>query len=136
MLRPARAFLLIGIAGLTACASAPRTASEPEVTVRRADRNLITADEIATSGAITARQAVERLRPHMLSRQSVTSIRGGNADQLQVYIDNQRHGGIDQLANIQAPEIQEIRYMSGVDATNRYGTGHSAGVILVIRKRR
>jgi type IV pilus biogenesis protein CpaD/CtpE len=137
MHRTMKPFLLVMVtAALSGCASAPQDTANPDVNVRRADRNLITADEIAGSGAITAQQAIERLRPHMLGGRATGSIRQGNQDQLHVYVDNQRFGGVDNLQSMQASEIHEIRYLSGVDATNRFGTGHSLGAILITRKRR
>jgi hypothetical protein len=118
---------------LPACSSAPREQGSPEVAVRRSERNLITADEIAASGAVTAWQAVERLRPHMLQIRGTSGL--GSRDQLAVYLDGQRAGDESTLTSIQAHEVSQIRFLSGSEATNRYGTGHSLGAIVVTRKK-
>jgi len=44
-------------------------------------------------------------------------------------------GELITLQNIPVAEIAEIRYISGPDATTRWGTGVLGGVIEVIRKR-
>ena len=31
-------------------------------------------------------------------------------------------------------DVKEIQWLSGTDATQRYGTGHGSGAIIVIRK--
>jgi type IV pilus biogenesis protein CpaD/CtpE len=136
MNRHLRTLLLVGVASVLAGCASGSQARDPDVTVRRSDRNVITADEIEQSGAVTAQQAVERLRPHMLQVRSGASVMSGNRDELQIYVDNIRMGGREILASLQAHEIREIRYMSAVDATNRYGTGHSHGAILITRKSR
>jgi outer membrane cobalamin receptor len=52
-----------------------------------------------------------------------------------VYVDNVRFGDLETLQSIPITGIAEIRYMSGPDATTRWGTGVLGGVIEVIRKR-
>jgi outer membrane cobalamin receptor len=49
-------------------------------------------------------------------------------------VDNIRYGDLEVLRDIPINEILEIRYWSGPEATNRWGTGVVAGVIEVIRK--
>jgi hypothetical protein len=51
-----------------------------------------------------------------------------------VYMDNVRYGDLEVLRDIPVNEILEIRYWSGPEATNRWGTGVVAGVIEVIKK--
>ena len=43
-------------------------------------------------------------------------------------------GGPDMLQQIPITEFKEIRYLSATDATQRFGTGHTAGAIIVTRK--
>jgi opacity protein-like surface antigen len=47
-------------------------------------------------------------------------------------VNNTSRGNIDGLANIPVALIEEIRYISPNEATSRWGTGHTAGVIEVI----
>ena len=51
-----------------------------------------------------------------------------------VYVDQTRMGGPNTLAQIPITDVKEIQHLSGTDATQRYGTGHGSGVIIVIRK--
>jgi hypothetical protein len=51
-----------------------------------------------------------------------------------VYVDQTRMGGPSTLAQIPITDVKEIQYLSATDATQRYGTGHGAGAIIVIRK--
>ncbi len=48
-----------------------------------------------------------------------------------VYLDGMRTGGVPVLRNIDANNVREIRYVPARDATTKYGTGHSQGVIEV-----
>jgi hypothetical protein len=96
---------------------------------------VITSDELASRSALTARQVIEQLRPQMLRVRGTTTL--GNAqttDVIWVYFDGTKMGTLEVLNSIGAHEIREIRYLSPSEATNRYGTGHVQGVILVTRK--
>ena len=46
-------------------------------------------------------------------------------------MDGSRRGSSADLSSMMAPEIEQMEYMSASDATNRYGTGHAGGAILV-----
>lgn len=91
-------------------------------------RNLITAEEIQESGALTAYEAIRILRPRFLRpgrfnvKQSAYPV---------VYVDDLRLGGIDELRRIRSGDVHTILYLSGPDATTRFGTGHSGGALLV-----
>ena len=47
------------------------------------------------------------------------------------YVDGVKQQELDDLRNIRADEIVEIRFVEGTDASGRYGAGHEAGAILV-----
>lgn len=107
--------------------------------------NLITAEEIAALGGTvpTALGIVQRLRPAMLRVRSGSASRadGGSstmdasANEIQVYLDNQRIGGSRALEEVLLSQILEIRYLNASDATTLFGTNNMAGVIQVIGKR-
>ena len=139
--------LLLGatVFGALACASSGRStqAGEPQTTavsspgtVRpRKDPNVISADELASRSTLTARQAIEQLRPQFLRTRGTTTL--GNAqtgDVIWVYLDGTRMGTLEVLNSLSVHEIREIRYLNPSEATNRYGTGHVQGAILVTRK--
>ena len=49
-------------------------------------------------------------------------------------MNGQRYGGPESLKQFQAMAIKELRYISASEATNRFGTGHNSGAILVRTK--
>jgi hypothetical protein len=137
--------LLVGVALASAagCASSGTAgqAGEAQTSVvsspgrPRKDPNVITEAELSARSALTARQVIEQLRPQFLRVRGTTTL--GNAqtsDVVWVYFDGTRMGTVEVLNNIGAHEIREIRYLSPSEATNRYGTGHVQGAILVTRK--
>jgi hypothetical protein len=138
--------LLIGaaLAGVAGCASSGTAgqAGEPQTTTvsapvprQRKDPNVITEAELASRPTLTARQAIEQLRPQFLRTRGTTTL--GNAqtaDVIWVYVDGTRMGTLEVLNNIGVHEIREIRYLNPSEATNRYGTGHVQGAILITRK--
>ncbi|MGH7561460.1 MAG: hypothetical protein ACRENB_10615 [Gemmatimonadales bacterium] len=48
-----------------------------------------------------------------------------------LYIDEVKQERVDELENIRAGQIFEIRYLTGTLASGRYGAGHEAGAILL-----
>ncbi len=107
--------------------------------------NLISEEEIAALGGTiqTAYGIVQRLRPAMLRvRSGSTSSQSGgsstmdaSANEIVVYLDNQKMGGVRALDEITLSQIKEIKYLSASDATTLFGTGNMAGAIQVIGKR-
>ena len=94
------------------------------------DPNVITRDQIESLSVSTAMDAVRRLKPNWLRSRAA---RG--TDELVVYVDAARRGGTQSLGYISVEVIEEIRYLSGPDATTRLGTGHRGGVILIQTRR-
>jgi len=99
-------------------------------TVRR-QANIITEEELAKSTARNGLQAVQMLRPDWLRGRGATSIRETSPAQVVVYVNEQRLGGPEQLEGISVSAIKSLRHMSASEATNRWGTGHTGGVISV-----
>lgn len=98
---------------------------------RRGSSDVLTRDEIVASSAATAYDAVRQLRPNFMRSRGQSSIQSPGAAMPVVYVDNIARGGLDALRDIRAGDVAEIRYVSASDATTRYGTGHSGGVIEV-----
>lgn len=126
-----------------ACASSPAGGAEAtqqssQASQRsrpRGSRDRITADELATIDVQNALDAVRRLRPNFLQTHggATSSITQGSQDVV-VYVDQTRMGGPSALAQIPINDVKEIQYLNGTDATQRFGTGHGSGAIIVIRK--
>ena len=95
------------------------------------DPQLITADEIVSSRATTAYDAIQRLRANYLTARGETSFLVPSSPYPNVYVDGLRFGSIEALRGIPAEEIRTIRLYRSWDATTRYGNGNASGVIAV-----
>jgi hypothetical protein len=98
----------------------------------RSDR--ITREQLAEMPSFTAYEVVQRFHPTWLRARGSTSFGGGPAPVI-VYVDQVRAGGVNELRNLRASEIEEIRYLDASDATLRFGTDHGGGAILVETRR-
>lgn len=105
----------------------------------RGSLNLITGAEIEAAGndVVSAYELVLRLRPGMMRprNQTAGNTSEGNAFGVIAFADDIRLGDLEQLRTIMRGTVREIRYISATDATTRWGTGHSNGVVQVITKR-
>lgn len=128
-----RWFMVIGMLALASTASAQDQAPKREKP-KSGGANLITQAEIEYAQVSNAFDAIQRLRPRMLQKRMGPATDRGEAAEIVVYVDGARYGFLDQLSNIPAEKIKEIRYLNPADATTRYGTGHTEGVILVTSK--
>jgi hypothetical protein len=126
--------------------AAPQAAAPPSTqstALPRGRANLISEAEItavAGSNLNTAMQVIQRLRPAMLRFRAATTTNTdpstvGASDNVVVYLDSQRMGGLQALGEIMLSQIREIRYLSPSDATTVFGTGHPAGAIQVVGRR-
>lgn len=105
--------------------------------------NLITEEEIAALGGTvpTAYGIVQRLRPAMFrvrsggASNSSDGTQDVSANEIQVYLDNQKMGGVRALEDITLAQIKEIRYLTASDATTLFGTNNAAGAIQIVGKR-
>jgi hypothetical protein len=113
---------------LGACASASGNGSDgPEV---RRDRNRIALEELQGEPSGTAFNAVQHLRPAWL-RGRPTSLGGTTITSPRVFVNGSDYGTAESLRSIDIESVSEMEYMSGQDATTRYGTGYPLGIILV-----
>ena len=97
-------------------------------------RDLITREDIERTHAVTALDAVERLRGSWLRRRGTTQLPGSGQftePEIQVYLDDQRLGTVDNLARIEIAVVQYIRFYGPADASARWGLNHGAGAIQV-----
>ena len=124
-----------GGAPVAAPAAAPAAPARPP----RGSSNLISSAEIeaAAPDIQNAYQLVERLRPMMLRPRNLTggSVGAGTVFGVVAYVEEVRLGDTEALATVMRATVREIRYIGATDATTRWGTGHSNGVIQVVLKR-
>lgn len=131
-LRPSAALVLAaaalgaGLTGMTACASSGAGA----IPGRRSD--VLTAEEMATSPARDALEAVRQLRPTWLRTHGSQSFGEGDPPVPMVYVSRQQYGTADSLRDFRVEHVRELRYLSPTEATTVYGTGHRGGVIEVV----
>ena len=98
------------------------------------DRDTITEEEIASSSAVNAYEAVQRLRGNFLSNRGKTTILGKSSAMPIVYLDGVRYGEVQSLRNISASQVQAIRLYRAYDAQQKYGNDVMGGVIEVTTK--
>lgn len=111
---------------LLACAATQGQGTGP----RRSSR-VLTADEIAEVVVLTAYDAVQQYRIHWLhSRASPTFLNPDGSPPV-LYLDGIRMDDISELGRIRAEVVERMEYLSPTDATNRFGTNHNGGAILV-----
>jgi hypothetical protein len=116
------------VAVALACGSTPTRTTQP-----RADRKLLTVEEIAKTGSTDAFTAVQALRPHWLTKRGVSSV--NLRETIKVYLDGNLMGGPEFLRQISTNSISSIRHLDGLEATQRYGLDHGVGAILVFTRR-
>lgn len=94
----------------------------------RSSSNVLTRQEISVSpySSTNAYEAVEKLRPTFLRPRTTSS---GPGILPELFVDGVRKGSIELLKSIASSEIAEIRYVSVIDATTRYGMNVPAGVL-------
>jgi hypothetical protein len=93
--------------------------------------NAITREMIDNPSSQNAFTIVQRFRPRWLSPRTQGTISNPEPSFAQVYVDDVRFGPIDTLYRIDGTQIERIEFMSGLDATTRFGVGHDGGAIMV-----
>jgi hypothetical protein len=125
ILRKSMAVLLT--ASLVACASNTATVDAP-----RGNPRVITLEQIQTNNATNALDLVRSLRPSWLQKRGQQSI--NFEGDIVVYFDHIRFGGPEALRSIPISGLARIEYFDAAAATQRWGTGHTHGVIAVFTR--
>jgi len=120
---------------LAGCASSAGKSEQSATAAPRRDSNVITAEELAAIPQGDVYSAVQQLRPTFLQTRGITSPGVGSAPEvLNVYVNGVRAGDVNALRQMQVIDVKEVRRLSASEATQRFGTGHTMGAILVTRK--
>jgi hypothetical protein len=98
------------------------------------DRSVLSQVELEEFPSSTVYDVIERRRPEWLRSRGTFSLRRPDSGFPVVYINDVREGDLRALRSLQALSIMEIRYFSGPQATQRWGTGVPGGVIAVTTK--
>lgn len=105
-----------------------------------ANRDVITYEEIAESTATNVYRLIESVRPNWLQKRGAMTVSTVEDDdgaaledpEIVVYLDGSRLGSTADLETVSTAEITSIRWLNAREATQRFGTGHSRGAILVV----
>ena len=108
----------------SSCASAGTPGEDPA-----RDPALITGAEVLELRFANAFEAVQSLHPSWLQAKGADSF--SSAGQVQVYLDENRLGGVETLRTITPSSILSIRHLRALEATARWGINHDKGAIVV-----
>jgi len=122
------AIAVAAIVTLAACSQQPASGTTK---VAPKNRNLITADEIATVSVSDAYQLIQQLRPNFLRTQGGVSPHSDAPPVPLVYVDGVATGDVTNLRNVPSAGIVSIEYLNGMMATQRFGTVAGGGAILI-----
>ena len=127
-MRAASVFLVCAFGlSLTACV---RAAPAPEL----ANQSLITRADIERIHAMTALDIVQRYRSDVLTARAPSSVLLNKHIHPVVFLNGQPYGAVDELRNLPADGVEEVRFFSGPDAVTKFGSQYGGGVILVVSR--
>jgi len=113
----------------TASPATAAPAAEAPRPARRVARDVIMSAELEGTAVADALDAVQKFHPQWLRARGSASF--SRTEQVMVHINNIPSGGVAALRRVRAPDVVEIRRLDGTAATQRFGTGYGAGVIMV-----
>jgi hypothetical protein len=124
-------FIMVALLSLVAvaCATGSGGSEEP-----RRNRNLLTEEEMAPLESFTAWEAVQRLRPMWMRPGGIRNSANPAGHYPSVFVDGSPYGPMEILRTFRVTDLEEMRYISGSDATIRYGGDFQGGVILLMTK--
>ncbi len=113
--------------GLAACGGGGAGGGSSSARIPGASPDRIVRAELDPLGQIDAYRAIERLRPRWL--------RSRTGGQPMFYVDGARRGTLRDMRSFAISQIGQIEYLNAADASQRFGTGHQSGAILVTTRR-
>lgn len=130
-----RSWTLAWALAMTAAGLTPALAQDPPAERPRRTPNLITAEEIKERAptAAHAKEIIDRLRPQWVRnrRPAVQMSNMSTTPRLRVYIDGIQVNDPNALETITRESILELQFVSGIDASTRFGVDHELGAVLV-----
>lgn len=114
------------------CAS-PGTQSDRDFV----SRDMLTLDQISDVRATNAFDAVQRLKAHWLRPPGTSQLPAPDGspqfqeNPVQVYLDDQRLGGVEHLRTIEIAVVRYIQRFPPAEAAARWGFNNGGGAILV-----
>ena len=126
-MRHSLAFVVVGALISTSCSRPPKSTAPTPV-------NVITRADIEKIHASTALDVVSRYRNDVLVSRPPSSIYLNKQTHPVVFHDSQFYGQVDELRNISADGIGEIRFYNGPDAVRLFGAQYGGGVIQIVSR--
>lgn len=122
---PAFALVMVLLAG---CLGTPSGESGP-----RRGGDVISREQIVASTSRNAYDVVQGLRPQWLRPRGTFSFE--TASEVVLYVDAVRSGTVEDLRTLPSETVEYIQWLDPASATQRWGTGHASGVVLVVTRR-
>ncbi|MEO6528463.1 MAG: glycoside hydrolase family 43 protein [Gemmatimonadaceae bacterium] len=115
---------LLALSLSAACQTTSRSGTKSS-----SDYSVLTGEQLQERHYQNVYDAVLTLRSNWLSSRGVDSFRAPS--QVWVYLDGARIGGLQTLTTVSTQGVSTVSHLSGLEATARWGIGHSAGAILI-----
>ena len=100
---------------------------------QRINPNLISRTEIDEAGPSSIHDLIQKLRPIWLRERGAISFM--DETDLVIYLDGSRLGGREELRNFYTHNVETVEFLDARRATNRFGSGHENGAILIRTRR-
>ncbi len=113
----------------------------------RTNANLITAAEVARAGGSSGFDVVQLLRPQWFRVRGASTLRTSEVSRgnetldamvqvpIVVYVEGHRVGGPEALRGVSTNQIREMRFVDSREASQRWGSDHGNGAIVVLLRR-
>src|SRR5436190_24161576 len=125
-----------GCAGRTTPATADASAAPSQSSARGRDRNLLSREELSADPSMNSQSvldALRLLRPQFLTQRGKNSHSDDEAGKVHVSIDGGRIIPLQELENIHAGTVLEIRYLNIAAAMQKFGGAAREGPVILVR---
>lgn len=120
------------VLAVAACMSAGARPGTGDSVPTRSTSTVIIAADLQATKATNLYDAIQQFHPEWFGRTGAISIRDTKAYAVEVFIDNQRAGGIDVLRQTSLSHALAVRYFPASQAQMRFGLGNLNGVIQIM----
>lgn len=109
---------------------------------RGGDRDILTLEEIRESSASDVYRLIQALRPNWLQTRGAMTVSTVETEdgttlanpEIAVYLDGSRLDSVSDLEGISTIGVVSVRRLNSREATQRFGSGHTRGAIVVSRQ--
>ena len=97
-------------------------------------RNVITQDQIDSSGANNVYELIQRLHGEYLRDRGKISIKTNQRERAVVFLNDHEYGILETMRNIPVGRVGEIRYFTGTEAAAKFGSQYGGGVVQLVSR--